>query len=175
MIWAGRLPVRSSATACPRKEITTSHQVDLRYHGQGLRLTIDVSLKELQSKGLAAIAEKFDAEHKRLFTFALQLEHELVTLRASVRGRGVKLKRAAIAKGSADPKAAIVGRQASYMDGRSVNALVYDRARLKSGNKIAGPAIVIEMDSTTVILPKHHGRVDPLGNILIYPDKPAKK
>jgi hypothetical protein len=34
---------------------------------------------------------------------------------------------------------------------------------------------VIEMDSTSVILPKHHGKVDRLGNILIYPDKAARK
>jgi len=155
----------------PRAEITTSYQVDLRYHGQGLRLTINISIAELEKKGLTAISDQFDAEHKRLFTFALQLEHEIVTLRASVQGRGIKLKRAAIAAGSADPKAAVVGKQASYMDGKSVTARVYDRALLKSGNRIAGPAIVMEMDSTTVILPKHHGKVDKLGNILIYPDK----
>jgi len=49
---------------------------------------------------------------------------------------------------------------------------------LKAGNRIAGPAIVMEMDSTTVILPKHHGKVDAYGNILIYPDDykaPKKK
>ncbi len=155
----------------PRAEITTSYQVDLRYHGQGLRLTINISIAELEKKGLTAISDQFDAEHKRLFTFALQLEHEIVTLRASVQGRGIKLKRVAIAAGSADPKAAVVGKQASYMDGKSVTARVYDRALLKSGNRIAGPAIVMEMDSTTVILPKHHGKVDKLGNILIYPDK----
>jgi hypothetical protein len=64
------------------------------------------------------------------------------------------------------------------MDGRDCTATVYDRALLKAGNRIAGPAIVMEMDSTTVILPKHHGRVDAYGNILIYPDgykAPKKK
>jgi len=47
---------------------------------------------------------------------------------------------------------------------------VYDRAKLKAGNRVPGPAIVMEMDSTTVILPRHHGIVDKAGNILIYPD-----
>jgi N-methylhydantoinase A len=51
-----------------------------------------------------------------------------------------------------------------------MQATVYERTRLKAGNRIKGPAIVIEMDSTTVILPRHTGRVDKLGNILIYPD-----
>jgi N-methylhydantoinase A len=158
-----------------RGEITTRYQVDLRYHGQGLRLTLDVTLEELERKGLAALSEKFDREHRRLFTFALDLEPELVTLRAAVQGRGIKVKRRAIAAGSAIASAAVLGKQASYMDGKKVTALVYDRTRLKAGNRIKGPAIVIEMDSTTVILPKHHGKVDRLGNILIYPDKAARK
>jgi len=155
----------------PRNEITTSFQVDLRYHGQGLRLTIPVALKDLEKQGLAAISAPFDAEHKRLFTFALELEHELVTLRASVQGQGITVKRGAIARGSASAAAAVVGKQPSYMDGKNVSALVYDRAKLKAGNVVKGPAIVMEMDSTTVILPGHHGKVDKLGNILIYPDK----
>jgi len=47
---------------------------------------------------------------------------------------------------------------------------VYDRSLLKSGNRIAGPAIIVEMDSTTLILPGHTGDVDTHGNILIRPD-----
>jgi N-methylhydantoinase A len=155
----------------PPAEITTSYQVDLRYQGQGLRLTIAVRLEDLATRGLAAISEQFDAEHKRLFTFALQLEHELVTLRASVQGRGIQLKRPAIKAGSADAKAAVVGSQASFMDGQRVTALVYDRAKLEAGNVVNGPGIIMEMDSTTVILPGHHGKVDALGNVLIYPDQ----
>jgi N-methylhydantoinase A len=153
-----------------KSEITTAYQVDLRYHGQGLRLTVAVDLKQLQKKGLKAISDQFDEEHKRLFTFALPLEHELVTLRASVQGKGINVKRQMAAKGGSDPKAAAVGKQKSYMDGKDVTATVYDRAKLKAGNKVKGPAIVMEMDSTTVILPKHTGTVDKYGNILIYPD-----
>jgi N-methylhydantoinase A len=153
-----------------RDEITTSYQVDLRYHGQGLRLTIPVLVADLKKRGLEAISDEFDAEHKRLFTFALPLEHELVTLRAAVQGRGIKVTRAAILRGSASPKAAVVGKQPSNMDGKRVTALIYARGQLKAGNKIPGPAIVMEMDSTTVVLPGHYGIVDALGNILIYPD-----
>lgn len=164
-----------------KSQIQTTYQVDLRYHGQGLRLTVNIELKDLQKRGLKAISEQFDEEHKRLFTFALPLEHELVTLRAAVQGQGIRITRQILAKGGPDPKAAAVGKQKAYMDGNDVNAIVYDRARLKAGNKIRGPAIVMEMDSTTVILPKHTGTVDRYGNILIYPDgyraakKPATK
>jgi N-methylhydantoinase A len=153
-----------------RVEITTSYQVDLRYHGQGLRLTVPIALSDLEKRGLTAVSDKFDAEHERLFTFALNLEHEVVSLRAAVQGRGIKVKRAAVVKGTASAKAAVVGRQPGYMGGKRVTALIYDRAKLRTGNLIEGPAIIMEMDSTTVVLPGHHGRVDALGNVLIYPD-----
>jgi N-methylhydantoinase A len=161
----------------PRSDMRIGYQVDIRYHGQGLQLTINVDLADLEKRGLKAISAPFDEEHKRLFTFALPLEHELVNLRAFVQGKGITIQRPVIEKGGPDPKAAAVGRQKAYMGGRSVTAIVYDRARLKAGNRVAGPAIVMEMDSTTVILPKHHGVVDRFGNILIYPDgyRPAKK
>ena len=105
-----------------------------------------------------------------MFTFALPLEHELVNLRASVQGRGITIDRPVLKKGGPNPKAAAVAKQKTYMDGKDYNATVYDRAKLKAGNKVAGPAIVMEMDSTTVVLPRHYGLVDNYGNILIYPD-----
>lgn len=154
----------------PAAEMEFGYQVDVRYHGQGLRLTVDVDLRRLEKEGLDAIRKPFDEEHTRLFTFALPLEHEFVSLRAYVQGKGISIKRQVIAKGGASPAAAAVGRQKSYMDGKDCVATVYDRAKLKAGNRIPGPAIVMEMDSTTVILPKHHGKVDAYGNILIYPD-----
>ncbi len=154
----------------PRSEMQRSFQVDVRYHGQGLRLTVDIKLEDLRRRGLKAISEPFDEEHKRLFTFALPLEHEFVALRAVVQGKGIKVTRRKIAAGTSDPAKAAVGSQASYMDGRKVKATVYDRARLKAGNRVKGPAIVMEMDSTTVVLPKHTALVDKLGNLLIYPD-----
>ncbi|HVN41332.1 MAG TPA: hydantoinase/oxoprolinase family protein, partial [Steroidobacteraceae bacterium] len=159
-----------AAEKVPASEMDFGYQVDVRYHGQGLRLTVDIDLKNLEKNGLDAIRAPFDAEHTRLFTFALPLEHEFVALRAVVTGQAIKIKRQVIARGGTSPAAAVVGKQSSYMAGKDTTATVYDRARLKAGNRIAGPAIVMEMDSTTVILPKHHGRVDVYGNILIYPD-----
>src|SRR6185437_8923674 len=153
-----------------RADMRFSYQADVRYHGQGLRLTIDVGLAELERRGLTAIFDPFDAEHARLFTFALPLEHELVSLRAVAQGRGITLRRPAIARGGASARPAAVGRQQTYMEGRRQTAVVYERSRLRAGNRIAGPAIVLEMDSTTVILPRHHGSVDRFGNILIRPD-----
>jgi N-methylhydantoinase A len=150
-------------------ETQTSCEVEVRYRGQGLRLSVRVEMQDLEQRGLETLSEKFDTEHKRLFTFALPHEHEIVTLRAAVRGKGITLERPKVATGSTDASAAVVATQAVYMDGKNLTADVYQRAKLASGNLIAGPAIVLEMDSTSVILPGHVGRVDTFGNILIYP------
>jgi N-methylhydantoinase A len=154
----------------PAADMQTSYQVEVRYRGQGLRLSVDLRLDELEQRGLDAISEKFDAEHKRLFTFTLSLEHELVTLRAAVRGKSIQVERPEVRRGGVDPEGAQAGTQRVHMDGRDLQATVYERAQLRAGNVIAGPAIVMEMDSTTVILPGHRGNVDALGNILIYPN-----
>jgi N-methylhydantoinase A len=162
----------------PAADVRTTYQVDVRYHGQGLRLTVAVDMKDFAKRGLDAISDAFDAEHRRLFTFTLPLEHEIVTLRAAAQGKGTTVKRPLIAVGAKNPSAAAsLGDQKIYVAGKFVNAKVYDRARLTAGNRLAGPAIVLEMDSTTVILPQHSGTVDRFGNILIYPDgfKPGKR
>ena len=54
-----------------------------------------------------------------------------------------------------------------WMDGREQAAVIYDRAKLRQGDIIPGPAIVIEMDSTTLIEAGCVAIVDPVGNILI--------
>ncbi|MEO7773206.1 MAG: hydantoinase/oxoprolinase family protein [Steroidobacteraceae bacterium] len=151
-------------------DIRTTYDVDVRYKGQALRLTIQVDPAELSARGLAPISEKFDSEHKRMFTFALPLEHEIVTLRATVRGKGAELRRPLLAPKGRNAAAAIVGTQRVYMDGKHIEANVYARTKLANGNVIPGPAIAIEMDSTSVILPGHAGRIDHVGNILIYPE-----
>ncbi|MEM9104418.1 MAG: hypothetical protein AAGC96_02085, partial [Pseudomonadota bacterium] len=56
-----------------------------------------------------------------------------------------------------------------YTDGAWREGHVYDRNGLQPGNRIEGPAVVTEMDSTALILPDHVGVVDDVGNILIWP------
>ena len=159
------------AEGVSKSKRTTSYQVDLRYLGQGLTINVDFDLSELKKKGLDAIGDKFDELHEQLFTFSLEEEKELVNLRAVVKDQALSLKASPVKKGSAKPsKESIITDDAKvYMDGKNQKATIYERSKLKSGNVIKGPAIVMEMDSTTVILSKHKGKVDKYGNILITP------
>ncbi|GAO56598.1 hydantoinase/oxoprolinase family protein [Novosphingobium sp. MD-1] len=163
--------VRSSLAAdgLAESEIETSFEVDIRYSGQAFEVPMPVTLDDLGSAGLAGLAKRFDDEHHRLFTFNMEAEHEFVNLRAVALGRSLELPSNTIEKGNGDPSAAKIRDHELWMDGGPQAAAIYDRARLKSGDIIPGPAIVVEMDSTTLIETKHIATVDDFGNILITP------
>ncbi|MEE8156636.1 MAG: hydantoinase/oxoprolinase family protein [Gammaproteobacteria bacterium] len=158
------------AEKVPRSEQSASYQVDVRYHGQGLLLTLDIEADSLQKKSLDSIGAEFDEMHRKLFTFALEADKEIVNLRAVVQGKATVIKAQSIEPGTTDATAARTGNQKIFVADEDCKAEVYDRSLLKSGNRIAGPAIIVEMDSTTLILPGHTGDVDTHGNILIRPD-----
>lgn len=163
-----------TAEGVSRSEQDVLYQIDIRYHGQGMKLTVDASPEEFERSGIAGITAKFDAEHEQLFTFALEAEHEIVGLRAVVQGAEKSFINPETSKGSADSSAARIQPTRIYADGAWREGYIYDRAKLKPGNKVAGPAVVTEMDSTSVILPDHVGVIDDVGNILIWPSDHAE-
>jgi N-methylhydantoinase A len=142
----------------------------MRYAGQGMKLTVDTTPAEFRADGLAGVAKRFDRMHEQLFTFALDAGHELVGLRAVVLGPQKSFIGADVRRGGSDPKAAALHRTRVYVGDGWREATIYDRGKLEAGNRIEGPAIVVEMDATTLILPDHHGLVDDVGNILIRPN-----
>ncbi len=157
------------AEGVARQDQTVTYQVDVRYHGQGFEVPVDVTLDQFTSGGLASVGATFDEQHTRLFTFALDAEHELVNLRAVVTGRPPKVVAPQLPSGGADASAARYGDTKVYVDGGWAQAGLYDRDKLAAGNVVTGPAVVTEMDSTTLILPGHAGTVDGVGSILIRP------
>lgn len=157
------------AEGVPAKEQTAGYEVDIRYQGQGLLLTVNVDLDKLRKNGMDAIGRPFDEEHEQLFTFALDAEKEVVNLRAVVQGKATQVKALNLEEGDADPSGAVIAEEEIYVDKETHQAKIYDRSKLKANNEIVGPAIVVEMDSTTLILPNHVGKVDHVGMIVINP------
>ena len=158
------------AEGVARSDQSTVYQVDLRYAGQGMRLTLEVLPEEFETGGLEELGNRFDAMHEQLFTFALDTERELYTLRALVQGRESAAEAQELASGNGNPSAAKYAQSKVYYDGQHHDAIIFDRALLKAGDRVSGPAIVTEMDSTTLVLPGCTGEVDPVGNLLIRLD-----
>lgn len=145
-------------------------QVDVRYRGQLMSLTLHVSRDELVRDGIAGVGRRFDDMHTQLYTFASNAPHEFVSLRAVVQGPPANVCATQLPEGDGDPSAAVIDKTTVYVDGADHAAVIYDRSRLRAGDRIPGPAIVCQMDTTTLILPGHTGEVDRVANILIRPN-----
>ena len=95
--------------------------------------------------------------------------HEIENLRAVALGQAPQPPAAELPMGNGDPSGAKIRDHVLWMEGREQAAVIYDRSRLKQGDTIPGPAIVTEMDSTTLIESGCVATVDAVGNILIEP------
>jgi N-methylhydantoinase A len=144
------------------------YEADVRYYRQGYELPIVVNPDRLL-KGFGPLVSEFHSTHQRLYQFKMDVEVEIVNLRAIGIGKTKQIKLAKKKKGKHDPKGAETGSHDVYFNGSWVKTKIYDRAKLSPGHVVKGPAIVLEEDSTTLIHPKHKGVVDEYSNILIYP------
>ena len=148
-------------------DVTSLFEIDVRYEGQAFEVPLSIDAATLKRDGLAGITARFDDEHARLFTFNMDTFHELVNLRAVALGPLLDLTAPVLAQGDGDPIAAKLRDHELWADGAMRPAVIYDRAKLRAGDRIPGPAIVTEMDSTTLIEAGCTGTVDAVGNILI--------
>ncbi|QEH79205.1 hydantoinase/oxoprolinase family protein [Sphingomonas sp. C8-2] len=150
-------------------EIEIQFEIDVRYAGQAFEVPIEVKRADLEAQGLIGLTDRFDEEHRRLFTFNMDSEHEIVNLRAVAMGKALELPAGKLPEGDGDPSAAKLRDHELWMDGRLQPAIIYDRAKLRAGDRISGPAIIVEMDSTTLVESDCQATVDAVGNILINP------
>ena len=151
------------------EDMIIRYEMDVRYYGQAFEVPMTVDLANLGTDGIANITEAFDAEHHRLFTFNMETEHELVNLRTVALGKEQAIPAREIEKGNGSPSGAKVRDHEVWMDGGPKPAAIYDRSGLRAGDKVSGPAVITEMDSTTLVLLGDVATVDAFGNILITP------
>lgn len=145
--------------------------IDVRYLGQGYELTIPLgSESEISQQDVATARTRFDAMHEQMFGHAAADEEaEAVNyrLRASAIVPKATLKRQAHA--DTDARVARVGERDVCFDSAQgmVPCPVYDRSLLAPSHRFDGPAIVDQLDSTTVVYPGQRALVDDYLNIII--------
>jgi len=148
----------------PEQEIRV--ELDIRYAGQAF----EVPLFSPRGSTIAELVARFDAEHLRLFTFNLSVPHEIVNIRVIALGRAANVAAREIPKGNGNPARARVRGHQLWMDGKAMDAGIFDRTLLSAGDIVRGPAIITEMDSTTLIHAGCIGTVNDFGAILITPE-----
>ena len=142
--------------------------VDARYVGQNYELRVPLAVHDLGAQAMDAVKAGFDAAHEQFYGFRqAQQEAECVTfrLRVSLAVARPELAGPAAAKRSAALSARARRNVFFESAGGFVDCAVYARGDLRPDDVLPGPAIVEQMDTTTVLPPDFTARVDAVGNL----------
>jgi N-methylhydantoinase A len=148
----------------PSADHAFDYYADCRYYRQDIQMSIPVALDALTgAAGLTEIKDDFETRHDRQFGFSLDAPLEIANLRVIGRGTVAGVELAEEDLGGADPSAARVDTETVYFGETFHDTPVYARERLQPGNRLAGPAVVVEDDATVVVQPDHVAEIDRFG------------
>jgi N-methylhydantoinase A len=144
----------------PHAGIMFERYLDMRYHGQSYEIMVPFDMNYV---------EGFHALHEKTYGYRNPDKAvEIVNIRLRARGRPEKprLQKQKII-GEAPVSEAFLGEKPVVFDHRRIHTKIMARDKLNSGNRIHGPAILVEYSSTIVIPPFAHAFVDEYGNIVM--------
>lgn len=142
----------------------------MRYAGQNYELTVEVPAGPLDVAAMSEISKRFTAEHERMYGYSSpDGVLQAVTFRVRAVGEVPRAVIAREAQAAGDPTATEAGVRSVYLPecGGHTDCPIYDRAQLRPGNRISGPAVIEQMDSTTLLLPGDEAFVDDLRNLVV--------
>lgn len=165
-------------------EMRVERAADMRYFGQAWEVRVEVPSGQLTRAAADAGVENFHAVHEQVYGFSYRPRPAVVGAPGAPAGQGRQrvewvnlrvtgvgpMRRPPVPSGSQQPESAErarTGSRAVHFDGAWIETLVYDRARLGVGDSLAGPAIVEEHGSTTVVFPGVALRVDGFSNLIL--------
>ncbi|MCY4367205.1 MAG: hydantoinase/oxoprolinase family protein [Chloroflexi bacterium] len=156
----------------PGDQMTSRRYVDARYVGQSFELTIDYPSATRRTDLQRAISNSFYRAHLQRFGYAnrneaveivnLRLKLELAVEKPSIQVREV---------GHDDAAQARIGEEPVVFKQGALPTTLYDRDLLQPGNRISGPALLLQLDTTIVVPPGWNGTVDSFGNLILEPQQ----
>ena len=145
--------------------------LDVRYVGQSFELTVGYPSQTTKTDLAKVIGDNFYKAHLRRFGYADRAEPvEVVNLRLKLEVAMEKPSVQPQTTGAADSAHALIGEAEVVFHQGALTSPLYHREQLTCGNVVSGPALIIQMDSTTVLPPGWAGAVDPFANLLLEPE-----
>ncbi|MCX8997307.1 hydantoinase/oxoprolinase family protein [Rhizobiaceae bacterium BDR2-2] len=144
--------------------------VDMRYGGQGYELTVAWPEHVAPGNVLGALRRNFEDAHRQLYGYVADGEPiQITTLRAEAVGVVPKAELKSHPPATIDVSNAVIGTRTVWLPetGDFVPVPLYDRDRLQPGHVVAGPAVIEQMDSTTLVLPAQTATVDAYLNLML--------
>lgn len=162
-----------AADGIDKKNVRIERIVDARYAGQGYELRVDAKNGAINDAWIKDLRSSFHVIHEREFSRRFEdADVQLANIRVRAIGVMPGLKATKVKKGTATPpKGALKLTADAWFEKNGKPAKFktkfYERTELLAGNKIAGPAIITQFDSTSVVPPGYTAEVDPHGNLII--------
>jgi N-methylhydantoinase A len=161
------------AEGVPPNRISYSRHLEMRYAGQSYELTVELPDRSVDARTIAEAETAFHNLHEKTYGHFAKDEPTMVV---NVRVTGIGDIPKPHLRRTRDSQTAMTGaahRQVYFSEvGGFIDTPVYLRASLSDSGAVAGPAIIEEMDSTTVVPPQFVARVDEHGNLRITGPKP---
>jgi N-methylhydantoinase A/oxoprolinase/acetone carboxylase beta subunit len=148
------------------KDIQTSPFLDLRYLGQSYEITLPY---QRGKEGKESFIPAFHKAHRRLYSYYHpERAVEIVNIRLKSIGvtKKIEVKKGRLRQAT-PPAHALLHRQPLYYKGKKYRASVYLREWLEPGNRISGPSLIVDQESTTFLPTRYSLRVDELGNLVM--------
>ena len=151
----------------PENHLHPRKMLDVRYVGQSFELTIECPDQEKRFG--ERVSDAFNIEHERRFGYKDPTSAiEVVNARLKMVAEGDRFQPQQKELTSKNPnKNAILGQDKVIFYGVQHTTILYDRSKLLPGNVVSGPAVVFQLDSTTIIPPDWHGAFDVYNNLIL--------
>ena len=166
-----QLSAQFEADRIPTGDVTFQRVGDLRYVGQGYELKIPIPAGTVATEAMEEVFAAFHKAHAAEYGHAFEASPiEIVNIRVSGIGRMPKLNRLEPPQGGSFEAALVRTARCVFRVGGELGSFetpVYQRGLLPVGERFAGPAIILQKDSTTVVTPGASGIVHPSGSIIV--------
>jgi N-methylhydantoinase A len=157
----------------PEERIEYIHSLDMRYIKQYHEVNVAITREQMESFDVDAMGALFHPEHNRLYGYSLEEERtpiELINMRLTAIGRTEKPRFSEEPNGGEDPSGALKRKRKVWLPLKKEyeQVPVYDGFKLRFGNKVEGPAIIEQINTTTFVTPAYSVLVDRYGSYTMY-------
>lgn len=154
----------------PAGRIGISYSADIRYVGQFNEVEVPAPANgRLTAATLRKMAADLHARHDSLYGYSMaDAPLELINLRVTARGRTEKPRQEKFRRRGTKSGHARVEKRRACFDGRFRDVQVYDGLKLDAGNRVPGPAIIVQPTTTIVVPPDFDLLCDDYRNYLMF-------
>jgi N-methylhydantoinase A len=155
------------------QQIEYKYSLDLRYVKQYHEVEVEITAEQAESFDIEAMAQRFHPEHNALYGYSLEDQGtpiELINMRMVCLGATEKPSFQEQEYDGEDSKEALKGYREAWapLQGEFTDTPIYDGLKLKFGNRVQGPAIIEQVNTTTLVTPEFNLLTDRFGSFTMF-------